>query len=94
VVTQADQPAIAPQATGVSVTVAADGSQAAGSVTLDAPGAPTSYTPDYCTHPSTQTFYNATVAANPTLRFHSRLAGEFAVPNDSSSAVFFTYQRD
>jgi hypothetical protein len=30
----------------------------------------------------------------PTLRFNSRVGGAFSVPNDSSPAVFFNYERD
>jgi hypothetical protein len=80
------------------VTVTARGPHAAGSATLATSSDPTSNVPDYCRHPSTQSFYNATVATNapftPTLRFDSQLAGEFSVPDDSTPAVFFTYQRD
>jgi hypothetical protein len=60
---------------------------------LNAPAAPQVTTPDYCAHPSTESFYYATLAAKPSLRFHNKLGGTFAVPNAISSAVFFAYKR-
>jgi hypothetical protein len=93
VMTRADTMSITPQQEGASVTVTADGPDAAGSATLSAPQGPMSITPDYCKHPSTESFYNATLAGPPSLRFHNKLGGTFAIPNALSSAVFFAYQR-
>jgi hypothetical protein len=75
------------------VTITANGPRAAGSATLNAPEPPTTSSPDYCKHPSDESFYNAAMAPNPTLRFHNELGGTFAVPNVVSSGVYFTYQR-
>jgi hypothetical protein len=93
VTTRADTMSITPQQEGASVTVTANGPGAAGSATLNAPAGPQSMTPDYCRHPSTESFYNATLAPDPSLRFHNKLGGTFAVPNAISSAVFFIYTR-
>jgi hypothetical protein len=93
VLTRAHTMAITPQQQGTSVTVTADGPRAAGSATLNATGGPVSSTPDYCKHPSSETFYNATLAPQPSLRFHNKLGGTFAVPDALSAGVYFTYQR-